>query len=400
MPKFCGKCGTPLDEETGLCPKCDAEKLMALQKEKEKQVVYKKKFCTRCGGVLDDNGLCPNCDKDKIAALNQDSEEKVVVNKQRFCNKCGSSLDEETGLCPKCDSKKLKKLKDRVEDDQDENEEEPKKKHNVLKIIGMVIGSLAIIAIIAIAVFFLLNNVLNKDTTEESNTDEVVEETEEDFAINTYDYTLEVGEYADIDMVEHGGYTVKSNDFDVVSIVNEQLYGVGVGETTVTITYQSQEYTLNVTVVDSSVDATQTISMKSYNASSTLANQGNTNYNVSNLFDEDSSTCWCEGANEYGIGESITITFNETTELVNFVLSNGYQKSSDTYSNNGRVKVLEFTFDDGTETITIDDSKSAVEYTFSDSHITDSVVITIKDVYEGSKYEDTCISELQFNVLA
>lgn len=27
MAKFCGKCGTKLDEATGLCPKCDAEKI-------------------------------------------------------------------------------------------------------------------------------------------------------------------------------------------------------------------------------------------------------------------------------------------------------------------------------------------------------------------------------------
>ena len=27
MAKFCGKCGTKLDEATGLCPNCDAEKI-------------------------------------------------------------------------------------------------------------------------------------------------------------------------------------------------------------------------------------------------------------------------------------------------------------------------------------------------------------------------------------
>ena len=41
MAKFCGKCGSKLDEATGLCPKCDAEKLAKRSaeslKEKEKQ---------------------------------------------------------------------------------------------------------------------------------------------------------------------------------------------------------------------------------------------------------------------------------------------------------------------------------------------------------------------------
>ena len=33
MAKFCGKCGSRLDETTGLCPNCDAEKLAAIRSE-------------------------------------------------------------------------------------------------------------------------------------------------------------------------------------------------------------------------------------------------------------------------------------------------------------------------------------------------------------------------------
>ncbi|MDD7738789.1 MAG: VWA domain-containing protein [Fusicatenibacter sp.] len=36
MAKFCGKCGSKLDEATGLCPKCDAEKIEQQRKEKER----------------------------------------------------------------------------------------------------------------------------------------------------------------------------------------------------------------------------------------------------------------------------------------------------------------------------------------------------------------------------
>ena len=35
MPKFCGKCGSKLDEKSNLCPKCDATEI-AKQKEAEK----------------------------------------------------------------------------------------------------------------------------------------------------------------------------------------------------------------------------------------------------------------------------------------------------------------------------------------------------------------------------
>ncbi len=37
MAKFCGKCGAKLDEATGLCPKCDADKLAKLSAESAKE---------------------------------------------------------------------------------------------------------------------------------------------------------------------------------------------------------------------------------------------------------------------------------------------------------------------------------------------------------------------------
>lgn len=51
MAKFCGKCGTKLDEATGLCPNCDAEKIrdssaqkksIEMQKAKKKRKADKK----------------------------------------------------------------------------------------------------------------------------------------------------------------------------------------------------------------------------------------------------------------------------------------------------------------------------------------------------------------------
>ncbi|MDE6662607.1 MAG: zinc ribbon domain-containing protein [Lachnospiraceae bacterium] len=48
MAKFCGKCGTKLDEATGLCPNCDADKL------KNKKAISKKeaKKAKRTAGAL------------------------------------------------------------------------------------------------------------------------------------------------------------------------------------------------------------------------------------------------------------------------------------------------------------------------------------------------------------
>lgn len=43
MAKFCGKCGAKLDEATGLCPNCDAEKIKESTVQEEKIEVQKQK---------------------------------------------------------------------------------------------------------------------------------------------------------------------------------------------------------------------------------------------------------------------------------------------------------------------------------------------------------------------
>ncbi|MCD8027315.1 MAG: zinc-ribbon domain-containing protein [Erysipelotrichaceae bacterium] len=37
MAKYCKKCGTQLDDDTGLCPKCDAKKIKRLNKQQKKK---------------------------------------------------------------------------------------------------------------------------------------------------------------------------------------------------------------------------------------------------------------------------------------------------------------------------------------------------------------------------
>lgn len=44
---YCGKCGSRIDEDTGFCPRCDADKIVAMYlAEKEKSVK------SRCSGTL------------------------------------------------------------------------------------------------------------------------------------------------------------------------------------------------------------------------------------------------------------------------------------------------------------------------------------------------------------
>ncbi|MGN1433222.1 MAG: hypothetical protein ACI4XI_05905 [Ruminococcus sp.] len=159
MPKFCGKCGSKIDETTGLCPECnknsdlhnisetdksdshintdiDTAVISEPEYEEEKPADISEKaafskFCKKCGSKIDaDTGLCPMCNKtdylhnisetDKSDShINTDIDTAVISEPEyeekaadisekaafsKFCKKCGSKIDADTGLCPKCDA--------------------------------------------------------------------------------------------------------------------------------------------------------------------------------------------------------------------------------------------------------------------------------------------------------
>ena len=129
-------------------------------------------------------------------------------------------------------------------------------------------------------------------------------------------------------------------------------------------------------------------------ASSTLV-QSPYSYAPENITDGDCSTAWVEGAGGNGIGENVTLTYDGTYLMQGFRIRNGYQKKSDLYTKNARPKTIELIFSDG----------SAQEFGLADSGLTEqeirlsapvnssSVTLVIRDVYPGTKYEDTAITE-------
>ena len=75
----------------------------------------------------------------------------------------------------------------------------------------------------------------------------------------------------------------------------------------------------------------------------------------------------------------------------------GYQKNEYAYYNNARPKEIGVEFSSGEkESYMLEDyyGKSQ-KITFSEAKESSMIKVTIESVYEGSKYEDTCISEIQ-----
>jgi len=127
-----------------------------------------------------------------------------------------------------------------------------------------------------------------------------------------------------------------------------------------------------------------------------LAPQAGNSYGPEHLSgsDTDSGAAWCEGAPGPGIGETITIRIEGGPDFRRLLIGNGYNKSPETYDNNGRVKALEISTDTGIKTrVNLQDLNDVTPIDLpGPAH--GWVRAKILDVYPGAKFADTCLSFL------
>lgn len=161
--------------------------------------------------------------------------------------------------------------------------------------------------------------------------------------------------------------------------------------------------------LENCVSSIETRYVNAIKASSTLI-EGENVYSVANLVDENIKTAWVEGKEGSGIGEWVKINFGdifanisgynftEGRDINSINIINGYAKNETIYYANNRVKKLEISFNDGTSFVTElkDGILEQQKIELPEPKKVSSVKFTILDVYQGSKYDDTCISEIAF----
>ncbi len=144
---------------------------------------------------------------------------------------------------------------------------------------------------------------------------------------------------------------------------------------------------------------------RNYIAKASSALQGKYTYEAMNVADFDDSTAWVEGVKGDGIGESITLTLKKPTEVNQIGIIPGYSKSRELYFANNRVAEVKIVLDNS-DTVT----RSLVdEYLFFSTNSPKAyqmielgknnkpvkeIKIIITKVYKGTKYDDTCITEI------
>ena len=131
-------------------------------------------------------------------------------------------------------------------------------------------------------------------------------------------------------------------------------------------------------------------------ASSTLVDTSalKFDYSPKQVVDKDFSTAWIEAERDAGINETLTINFGEEKEISRIGIVPGYGRDSEIYNENNRIKKLSLTFSDGTVVEKDLEDIYAMHMLEFDQRKTSSVMVTIKEVYSGLKYNDTAISEI------
>lgn len=152
-------------------------------------------------------------------------------------------------------------------------------------------------------------------------------------------------------------------------------------------------------------------------ASSTLKSQNSNSYDIENIHDIDLTTAWVDGDESYGIGESFEfkIRYSDSEHFgspYNFYgiiqIFNGYCKSERHWIENSRVKTLKMSLNE--QAICFIELVDTWQYQSVDVRKffrepnwfpnapfqienNDVVRFEIIDIYKGSKYKDTTISE-------
>ena len=154
-------------------------------------------------------------------------------------------------------------------------------------------------------------------------------------------------------------------------------------------------------------------------ASSELDENKNDKYAVGNLTDGDPSTAWVEGKKGSGIDEYIKFYCpQEEADMVNIYsaykidslgIINGYAKNEEVFYKNNRVKKIKIEYKNDifreenpynmkTPEIyeyILEDTMAMQYLVFPEPIYMSSMKISILEVYKGSKWDDTCISELR-----
>ncbi|MBD3360797.1 hypothetical protein GF366_03280 [Candidatus Peregrinibacteria bacterium] len=146
------------------------------------------------------------------------------------------------------------------------------------------------------------------------------------------------------------------------------------------------------------IEGKDILEVKNYviSTSSVLVDETNVGFNYEGemVGDKDFSTAWCSG--EGGTGDVLTMEFSEPVKASKLGIVPGFARDEKIYFQNNRIKKLKMVFDGEEEVFNLPDEYRMHFLNFCEECTFQKVDFIVEEVYEGSKYDDTCIAEIDF----
>lgn len=140
------------------------------------------------------------------------------------------------------------------------------------------------------------------------------------------------------------------------------------------------------------------LSIMNGTASSKLAPEQTINgvvtYEPDKAFDDNLASAWVEGVTGPGIGESLTLRFEQPVTITRLGLDIGFDRDEAIFFQNHRVRRARVSFSNGDEQTLEFDDQRGVQFTPMNHGPVAWITITIVEVYPGSLYDDTPIAEV------
>lgn len=147
--------------------------------------------------------------------------------------------------------------------------------------------------------------------------------------------------------------------------------------------------------------------IKDATASSELGSKDG-KYKAENLLDGDPSTAWVEGKKDWGMSEYVDFDTNPfldnnagSYKVKKIGIINGYAKNKDVFKMNNRVKQIKLDSESYisneklNRTYILKDTMDMQYIEFDKPVLMSRFKITIIDIYKGTKWNDTCLSEVR-----
>lgn len=148
-------------------------------------------------------------------------------------------------------------------------------------------------------------------------------------------------------------------------------------------------------IYDELPSESEKISIQTADAATTLISSQGISYVAENMIDGDIATSWQDGAEDFGEGNIITLSFGDKTDVSYLVIYNGNQSSKQYYDKNNRLKKINITANKQTVAVTLDDTMDPQIIMLTGAKKCKSISIEICSVYEGTTYNDTCVAEIE-----